>query len=242
MRPKKNEVYRAVHKGEVESEHPLHYVTGMTYRKYENRRERKYRAEVVVHYRHGLSPDDKTIASPSEADAVRVPAFHDYVAFVFEAGKPSGILDEDEAFDQVEGVLDTIEEACRIDDERRQEIKRYEELAQQAQRIASYAAEEISDRAKKAVRYKQRLAALRAELDAELKHQTQEAEKEGLIDTVEIPESFHTDSKLLAKKVLPTFTEAKKNTGILHHTPQIDPSNVGELLEEARQEEEEREG
>lgn len=94
------------------------------------------------------------------------------VMFQFPAEKPSFIIDEDECIESIGGaeeVLPLFLEACEHAQNEFDETRAREQIANEAEGLARHLAKHIVAKSDAAVRYKQRVAALRAERATEVK-------------------------------------------------------------------------
>lgn len=227
---------------DIETETPLTYVRSVSYQHTADRRNKRYKAVVYV-LCHECVRDipNHSLPTPHGANPPKVmpfaEPFTESVQFVFWADRPKNILSQEEAFDAVENVLDELDHCIAEAYERREESKRHRKVAEQAERVAGHVAGIIGQRARKAMRYEQRLAALKAELEEELKEQAWSARREGLLEEFKVPDDFDPDARRVAGQVLNDFVAVQSEDGIFRKSPRIDPERV-ELLIQAAEEEE----
>lgn len=101
----------------------------------------------------------------------------------FAAKRPSEIPAESTVVAWVrEHVVPALATAFRRAAEHKREHERRKEAVKQANHIGSWAANLVLDRAKKATRYDQRLAALQAEMDAEIAVQAEQMREDRVIE------------------------------------------------------------
>jgi len=108
-----------------------------------------------------------------------------FLAFTAElrAQKPSEIPAEDDMREWMrETVVPVLSEAFLLVVEETRETERRKKAVKQANHIGAWAASTLTERAKGVVRYDQRLAALKAEMEAELKVQAEAMREEEVIE------------------------------------------------------------
>lgn len=136
------------------------------------------------------------------------------------ASRPKKILSEADAEKLARSVfIPALREAIVTAREEATEFARREQATRQASRIARWAGKRVRDRAKGIVRYEQRLAALTAELDAEIAVQSEKLLKDGDIDKAVAksaeaetkPETFEPEAIEAAKRLLRRFADLSED-------------------------------